>query len=316
MADNPSIIQLPEDIATFVMLDMREDHNFDKAFSSVKSYIDKIANSKEHLSEADVLPLRGVLYHYFKCMGYEDIRNESEIDELTERLLASIPKVMYRQKKSPFSLIRNVRNSIVSDIRGKEYSSLSDNSLNQAIMNVYNHVVSAYSQYSLNKSKRPTIESLGLGGFFNPNRSNKQRAKDLIRAAVKCIDLDDSLSEKAKQSIIQNLEKVVIELDKNNANWTEVFGKLKETIFVLGAVGSLIGGAAALSPLQQARQQLEEATKVIEETSIDINYETINNLLSNDGSFTVLPENFVIESSESQKLLPASSPSVGLEEEE
>ena len=247
----------------------------------------------------------------------DDYSDFAVVESLVTKFLNNIANTITHKRYLPSNMVQTLRTRLIPGkafYRAREQYSRDAEAASEAdknIVAIYNIVVNAYTRNSHHRrymrdriGRIEAIERLDLGGFFNPDRSNKQRAKELICAAIECIASDDSLSDKAKQSIVDNLEKVISEFNKGEADWTEIFGKLKETIFVLGAVGSLIGGVVALSPLLQAKQQLEEATKVIEETSIDFNYKTLRNLLNQDKSFTVTSETFMIEAPKSNKPLP------------
>ena len=87
-------------------------------------------------------------------------------------------------------------------------------------------------------------------------------------------------SDNAKKSIIEYINKALLEFDKPDSNWTIIFGKLRETIFVLGALGSLAGGITGTVSLNDAKLKLEQATTIIEKSSININYKNIDKLFN------------------------------------
>lgn len=120
---------------------------------------------------------------------------------------------------------------------------------------------------------------LKLNGFYSPDNSNKQRIKRLIEEAIDLITKDYALSEESKLSIITHLEAVLKELEKPRINWTNVIGKVKETVIVLGALGSFAGGLASLS---DAIIKLEEVSAVIQTTSITIDYNIFSKTLNID----------------------------------
>lgn len=116
-------------------------------------------------------------------------------------------------------------------------------------------------------------DNLKLNGFYQPENSNKKKIKDLIEEAKELIEKDDTLTEKSKKQIIDYLDKAIRDLDRDNVNWSRLVGRIKETIIVLGALGSLSGG---ITPLIQAKDKLEETTVVIQQTSINLNYNVLN----------------------------------------
>ncbi|AWM15101.1 hypothetical protein DI487_15410 [Flavobacterium sediminis] len=116
-------------------------------------------------------------------------------------------------------------------------------------------------------------DNLKLDGFFQPENSNKHQVKQLILEAIELIEKDNTISEKVKKQIIEYLQRVIKKLDNEYINWSSVIGCIKETIIVLGALGGFVGG---MTPLVLAKDKLEETSTVIEKTSININYKTIN----------------------------------------
>lgn len=117
-------------------------------------------------------------------------------------------------------------------------------------------------------------DNLTLNGFYQPANSNKRKIQELINEAIILISEDETLTEKSKKQIIDYLNKVLRELDRENVNWSKIIGRIKETIIVLGALGSFAGGVTPL--LTQAKDKLEETTIVIQQTSINLNYNVLN----------------------------------------
>lgn len=124
-----------------------------------------------------------------------------------------------------------------------------------------------------NKTLEHRRKRLDINDFYNPENSNKSKIKKLILEAIDLISTDISLTEKSRKRLIEYLNNVLSNLDSEHTDWTKIIGKIKETIIVLGALGSFIGVA---SPLFMAKEKLEETTVVIEKTSINLNYKVIN----------------------------------------
>lgn len=127
----------------------------------------------------------------------------------------------------------------------------------------------------INKTTRYNgyVDSLTLNGFYQPANSNKKKIQDLINEAIILIGDDETLTEKSKKQLIDYLNKTLAELQKENVNWSKLIGRIKETIIVLGALGSFASG---MTPLIQAKEKLEETTVVIQNTSINLNYNVLN----------------------------------------
>lgn len=132
----------------------------------------------------------------------------------------------------------------------------------------------------LNKSVKLISESkefnylhthLDIGEFYNPRNSNKNKVKKLLKEAIELLKEDDVFKQKHKNKIIAFIEDAINELDNEYTNWTDFLGKLKEVAIILGAVGSMVGGFAAIN----AKEKVEAAAEVISITSITLNYKII-----------------------------------------
>ena len=117
------------------------------------------------------------------------------------------------------------------------------------------------------------FDSLKINDFYKPDNSNKNKIKTLISEAIEIIEVDSSLTEKTKKNIVDYLNTALKELDRERVNWARFIGRIKETVIVLGALGSLVGGA---SSLYHAQDKLEQTTIVIQKTSANINYNVLN----------------------------------------
>ncbi len=131
-------------------------------------------------------------------------------------------------------------------------------------------------------------ENLKINGFYKPKNSNKVQIKRLILEAIELIKQDNFITEKSKKQLLDYLNKVLTNLDSDYTNWTDIIGKIKETIIVLGALGGFIGG---ISPLFEAKEKLEQTTIVIEKTSINLNYNVINETFNHNEILNINPSN-------------------------
>jgi hypothetical protein len=113
---------------------------------------------------------------------------------------------------------------------------------------------------------------LDIGEFYEPKNSNKEKIKQLLFEAIDNLNNDITIKEKSKKKVIEFIKKAIDELDSDYTNWTTFLGRLKETIIVLGAIGSLAGGISVL----KAKEKVEEATNVVYQTSITINHKSIS----------------------------------------
>jgi hypothetical protein len=103
--------------------------------------------------------------------------------------------------------------------------------------------------------------------LYVPESSNKFDAERCIREAIVIIQNDPALASDAKRKIISHLENSIISLQKGDT--ADFFGIVKETIIILGALGSIAGGYCAIL---QAQEKLNDATNILEKSCINQNY--------------------------------------------
>lgn len=174
--------------------------------------------------------------------------------------------------------------------------------LDNRLAKIHSDVIEAYGRRDAFQERS---ESLSLGGFFDPSTSNKLKATQLISEAIKCVKESELLSEKTKKEIIIHLETAIEEFEKPTSNGSTIFGKLKEAVFILGALGSLAGGVTGVLALNQAKEKLEEASQVIGDTSININYQTICDIFQSETNIEIRPESILVERTQPKSLAPA-----------
>jgi hypothetical protein len=259
-----------EELIEFLAINIKEKDAIDKIFKIIIDYLSIFRNIE--FNYVVTVPFNGIMNKYINCAKYlgaetaslrQSIENLNDI--LNKNKTAYFKYPLYSRILFPKAVHQgniSYRNEV---LKPKE----------SAFSEIYNQVVLVYNSIKDLSSERSEIE---LGGFYNPDISNRNYAKKLINEAIDIITNDDILSEATKKSIIDYLTNALIEFEKPNSNWSIIFGKLKETIFVLGALGSLAGGITGVISLNDAKLKLEEATEVIEKTSININYSNINQL--------------------------------------
>lgn len=131
-------------------------------------------------------------------------------------------------------------------------------------------LVEVYNRFSVSQSA--SAHHLDLYDFFLPDLSDKQSAAALIQEAISILEKDETLSISARKRIVVHLRRAIDEIEKPKSDWATFFGNMKEVVIVLGAVGSMVGGYCAL---RTACEKIEEATRVIERTSINVNYVSV-----------------------------------------
>lgn len=121
--------------------------------------------------------------------------------------------------------------------------------------------------------KEYLYDSLELGDFYIPSKSNKSEITELINDAMELINEDTSITDMSKKALINHLDKAIRDLNSERTNWTRFFGKLKEVSVLLAALASLAGNA---NSLYDAITKLEKAAIVIRKTSINISFNILN----------------------------------------
>jgi hypothetical protein len=144
--------------------------------------------------------------------------------------------------------------------------------LNQIISNSYEELLTKTIEL-LNMAKEfdSFDDHLELGAFYTPDNSNKAKICDLINEAIELLKQDTTLNEKCKKKIVDYLTKALNELISKHPNWTLFLGRLKESIIILGAIGSFAGGLSVIA----AKDKIEKAAEVVQQTSITISFKSI-----------------------------------------
>lgn len=209
------------------------------------------------------LKLKGVTLKFINCIEkiyyFEKTRKE-DFTKLVEKLNFELR--FYRNtKRNPSALldfiIKNRKNRILN--------------LQDVFEEIYSTSLTLITEST--KHREYKNNNLKLDGFYNPENSNKIQIKNLVKEAIELINSDNSITEKTKKQLIDYLNNVLKKLDREHINWSSVIGHIKEVIIVLGALGSCVGG---ITPLFQAKEKLEETSTVIQKTSVNLNYNSIN----------------------------------------
>lgn len=106
--------------------------------------------------------------------------------------------------------------------------------------------------------------------IYNPDKSNKEKAIELIHEVVDLLNKDSSLPVKQKKQILKQLHKILANLTNNKTNWSACLGDIHQTIIIMGALGSLIGGIAGTVALS-VNDKLTKSINVIQSTSVTLN---------------------------------------------
>jgi hypothetical protein len=100
---------------------------------------------------------------------------------------------------------------------------------------------------------------------------------------LEILSKDSTLGDKQRNNLIKQLNKILNNLKSVKPNWSYYFGDMHQTIIILGALGSFIGGTTGVLSLMEANNKLIQATQIINTTSINTN---IQLTLSNNSQYS------------------------------
>jgi hypothetical protein len=235
------------------------------------------------LNENDPNDLK-ICYDYLKNY-LDNIKNKEEwaIEDVTELnvLIGKFIQFANPIKSDIKDLIKNLRkesNYFEKNIYKREYNLISATQfeIDSAFHSIYSSFLEIYKkidQYYRHQKE----DLLDFDGLINYDLSNKKGAQNIIQEAIKLIEDDNTLSKKSKEKIIKYLNDAIQELNKPQTKWKNFFIKIGQVIFVLSALGGIVGGVNAGSNLLEARDKVENANKEIVNTSINVNHMNIEN---------------------------------------
>ncbi len=277
-------MNLPIELKEYLKINIKQEGSINDIFEQLLKYLDEFKLSR-YLYEFSI-PLQGIVNKFENCAEYLGA-DPSKLKEITQELVLTTNEFSdYLPSKNRSVIYRLFFRKLENKrriLRGNDGLKKAD----LLFQEIYSQIISIYNEV---QDAEPIGNPIELNGFYKPENSNKQKARHLIVDAINIIENDSSLSEKSKKSIIDYLNKALAEFDKQNSNWTSIFGGLKETIFVLGALGSLAGGIVGTVALTQAKEKLEEATEIIQTSSININYQNVNQIfnIGNDNDIALI----------------------------
>lgn len=297
-------MRLPDDLAEFLQIDIKCDDSVDLIFQPLIIYMNMIREEKFNYDQAFHLP--GVIDKFISLLSFYG-QETSNLSEATNEFMEILGRVsnfkgtkyvekttsvlrrLFDKNKAPkYRPEITIITQVEADIRVK---------LGKCFQLLYDKVIKYYNEFKNNYQKE-----VNLDGFFNPDNSNLEDAKKLINQAIKIIESSDKISDKAKKSILNHIKKALNEIDKPKPNWTITFGRIKETIIILGAIGSLAGGIyggiSGHIAMNQAKGKLEEAEKIIEKTSINLNHKNIKSIFNDSLKIEQKPLKLLLEKKE------------------
>ena len=234
--------------------------DFDSISNYYINYLKEL--SEKDYSFVDYINLNGFSQKFINSVQrshYLQDERKTEYNEKTENLIRDIR--FYHKSKKISNIFR-----MFFPVEPKLFT------VNKSFEQLYSDSLDLINIVIENRGYRKN--NLSINNFYEPENTNKEKIKELINEAIELITEDNSLTDSTKKQIIDYLESALKNLNREYVNWTDILGKIKETIIVLGALGSFIGG---VTPLKKAKEKLEESDNVIQKTSINYNYKTINN---------------------------------------
>lgn len=230
-------------------------------FNYYLGYLSELSNA--NFSAEKQLQLKGAsdkfLYSIEKFSYFETSKRE-DYQELLNKLFEELNDYKQLDRK-PFVL------KIIPFVNSKKKQMFK---VQDAFYELYSATMSLVND---SIQKEYLYDSLELGDFYIPSKSNKSEITELINEAMELINEDSSITDMSKKALVNHLEKAIRDLNFERTNWTRFFGKLKEVSVLLAALASLAGNA---NTLYDAITKLEKAAIVIRKTSINISYNILN----------------------------------------
>jgi hypothetical protein len=155
----------------------------------------------------------------------------------------------------------------------------------------FHHLITPVTSFytKMNKTIRSQVkdEHLDFNGMFIYDNSNKRLVIDLLTDVIDLIDTDPIISTKSKNKLKKHLNDCITELVNPKSNWSFFFSRIAETTIILGSLGSIAGGIAATSNLFEAQEKVEEAAKTVVNTSVNINYNNVQDIFNIDENIRI-----------------------------
>lgn len=253
-------------LTEYLNIDASKKANIDKIFELADSYLTSIQTTE--FPKAKVTILDSVIQKYINC---------AERFHIGSKLLESIKIKTDEFKKNIISRSYTKKNLLIGIFTFYNKRTLEQN--NDDFNQLYGIFISSYSKLIEHKKYSE------FDGFFKPSNSTKDRIKFLITKCISLINEDDTLKPKAKAKFTKQLNEISTQLDSPYSNWTIILGKIKETIYIMGALGGIATGA--INVINQSGNTRIPKLKLTETVEI---LNEIEEQLSN--SYRVTPDEF------------------------
>lgn len=285
-------MELLENLAEFLKIDIKQENSVDSVFLVTLKYLDKL-KIKDFEYEL-LIPLRGILNKFANSANYHGVEN-IELTLAADDFIDTVNQTTYRPVEPEGGFIdffgKSNKKNIITKANAPIY---------QKFQTLYNALIATYN---LVKDGQPKSRDLDLEGFYNPNHANKTKARQLLVIANEQIERNIALTDKPKKTLVDFITKTILELDRPNSDWTVIFGRLKEVVTVLHALESLANGISGMSTLIIACEKIEEAIAVVDQTSISINYKTMNHIFNiQEGTLLIESANPTLQIEPAEKI--------------
>ncbi|MHB1050647.1 MAG: hypothetical protein ACYC09_11240 [Bacteroidota bacterium] len=232
------------ELLEYFSLDSSDESNISPIFTFVKSNCDKWY---DNIFSIDNYPtMEGVLDKYLHMASFYEFQGKSKLLKTAQTLFKSIKPSFHGEIGKS-----------AADKNEKIYLQLSS-----ILIKIFIEI-----QNSLNTSQKSSVFSR----LYIPQFSNKQKALELIQDAINVINADEHLPSKLKSALISHLTSCLELLKLENTNWKSFWGSIKESLLILGAIGSIASGIQGVQSIIEAKSKIEQASQVIETTSINYN---------------------------------------------
>lgn len=242
-------------LSEYLNLDIKDKSNLDNIFHYADSFLNDL--QKNRFPENKVSIIDSIIEKYVDC-GLNILKESRKLEELLEssnRFKGIVAKGF-------------IRNPIKIGLSFFSFKADSSVRYNNEFNKLYGLFISSYKKIIENR-KYAEFE-----GYFNPNNTTKDKIKFLINKCVNLINNDETLKPRAKQKFIHEFETILRQLDSSYSNWTLILGKIKEVIFVMGALGGVATGAINIinqtNNLNIPKDQLEETVHILQKVEEEI----------------------------------------------
>ncbi|MBN2609934.1 MAG: hypothetical protein JXB00_00085 [Bacteroidales bacterium] len=257
-------------------LDLFElNNNSYDSFNICYNYIlDKLETIfDENFDSTEVINLRPIFFKYMKIGralgGDEGLLNDIEIfsQQFVGNIMFPNDSIDEKTKIASFHSIRTTVINLKTDIQNK-----------------------------INLSEDFPIQEI-----INPNFSDKSEAANLILQAIDIILNSITINTKSKERLIKYLNEAILELNREKTNWTFYFSKVDKILITLGALCTIVSNVISTCDLFEAKTKIEEANKIIQNTSINLNPGNIKSVININKSYQLIDNQLILKDPNDKK---------------